>query len=461
MPQRERKSHGPDLSSLIVRPEYQLYVLGFNQLTWIPPHCWRFSNGRVVSDIIWRQTADGTGMKTWSEVDSAASSQSRLGHLDSIRGIASIIVLVAHVWSMNDDAFRSSHHQLHAIGSFSDLLLYCLSRFEEAGRSAVILFFVLSGFVLAYSLKKNPLPYSGYAVKRIFRIYPTFFVAILISYLLHSLIGIHHMSDSEWARTGVDIADTSLPMLAKTLLLWGTNATHGLDGVDWSLVHEMRVSLIFPLLLLVVTRYRWLAVAGLFVLSVICTEATFSYRGLVLTGFQEPTFPETLVDTSYFVVFFAAGAALALDRDRVVYVLIRLPRLVKAMLFAAVAVMFLKTDANLHTAAGCILDYMRGIGSLIVIALSLRAGSFQRALQHRGPVWLGRISYSLYLVHLPIIYIADQFAFEVPMIVTGPLVIVLSIGAATVLAELVEFPSIKFGKRFVTQEPRLAPVTSA
>src|ERR1700761_6670467 len=318
----------------------------------------------------------------------AASSQSRLDHLDSIRRIASIIVLIAHVWSMNDDAFRSVHHQLHAIGSFSDFLLYCLSRFEEGGRSAVILFFVLSGFVLAYSLNKNPLPYSGYVVKRVFRIYPTFLVAILISYLLHSLIGLQHMSDSEWARTGVDTADTSLPILAKTLLMWGTKSTHGLDGVDWSLVHEMRVSLIFPLLLLVVTRYRWLAVAGLLVLSVGCTEATFMYRGLVLTGFQESTLAKTLIDTAYFIVFFAAGARLALDRDRIVDLVTRLPIPVKAMLFAGAAFTFLKTESDLHTAAGCIQDYLRGIGSLVVIALSLGAGSFQRALQHRVPVWL-------------------------------------------------------------------------
>ncbi|WP_315702019.1 MULTISPECIES: acyltransferase [unclassified Bradyrhizobium] len=393
----------------------------------------------------------------------AASSQSRLDHLDSIRGIASVIVLIAHVWGMNADAFRSSHHQLgHATGSFSDFLLYCLSRLEEGGRSAVILFFVLSGFVLAHSLKSNPVPYGGYVVKRVFRIYPAFFVAILISFLFHSLIGIRHVSDSEWARTGVDTADTSLPMLLKTLLLWGTTATHGLDGVDWSLVHEMRVSLIFPLLLLIVARYRWLAVAGFLLLSVVCTEATFLHRGLVLTGFQESTLPKTLIDTSYFIVFFAAGACLALDREKVTELSTMLPGVVKAILVAGAAFTFLKTDANLHTAAGCVLDYLRGIGSLVVIGLSLGAGSFQRALQHRGPVWLGRISYSLYLVHLPIIYLADQFAFDWPMLVKGPLVIMLSIGAAFALAELVEFPSIKLGKRFaVRQQPHLAPVAPA
>ena len=37
-----------------------------------------------------------------------------------------------------------------------------------AGRSAVVIFFVLSGFVLAYSLKLQPLSFGRFAIKRFF-----------------------------------------------------------------------------------------------------------------------------------------------------------------------------------------------------------------------------------------------------------------------------------------------------
>lgn len=384
--------------------------------------------------------------------------QRRLDHLDSIRGIASVIVLVDHVWSMNSEVYRSAHHQLSsAFSSFSDFLLYCLAKMEQGGRSAVILFFVLSGFVLAYSLKQKPLPYNGFAIKRVFRIYPAFIVVILISFLLHNLIGVRHLSESEWVRDSVDAADTSGLMLLKTIFFWGTAGTHGLDGVDWSLVHEMRISLIFPLLLIAVTRFRWLSVVALLAFSIVCTEANFLLEGIILTGFQEATLPGTLLDTSYFLVFFAAGACLSLEHTKVAELVSRLPTLVKGLLFLFAAFAFLKTDADIHAPIGCLIDYLRGMGATILIALSLGVASFRTALQHRLSIWLGRISYSLYLVHLPILYVAGQLAFGWPVGLISVIVIVLSFVAAILLSEFVEFPSIEIGKRLAAKLPTFAP----
>jgi peptidoglycan/LPS O-acetylase OafA/YrhL len=384
--------------------------------------------------------------------------QRRLDHLDSIRGIASVIVLVAHVWCMNAEVFRSAHHHLgSAFSSLPDFLLYCLAKMEEGGRSAVILFFVLSGFVLAFSLKQNPLPYTGYAIKRIFRIVPAFIVVILISFLLHNLIGVRHLSESEWVRHGVDSADISGRMLLNTIFFSGTEGSHGLDGVDWSLVHEMRISLIFPLLLIWVTRFRWLSVIALLALSIICTETSFFRKGIILTGFQEATVPETILDTSYFLVFFAAGACLSLEHRKIAEVVSRLPTSVKGLLFLLAAFAFLKTDADIHSPSGCLVDYLRGVGATVLIALSLGVDGFRNALKHRLSIWLGRISYSLYLVHLPILYAVDQLAFGLPIGWISVVVIVLSFVGAMLLSELVEFPSIGIGKRLAARIPAFAP----
>jgi peptidoglycan/LPS O-acetylase OafA/YrhL len=327
---------------------------------------------------------------------------------------------------------------------------------EEGGRSAVILFFVLSGFVLAYSMKQKPLPYTAYATKRIFRIYPAFIVVILVSFLLHNLIGVRHLSESEWIRHSVDSADTSGQMLLKTLLFWGTDGSHGLDGVAWSLVHEMRISLIFPLLLIWVTRFKWLSVIALLALSIVCTEVNFFRKGVVLTGYQEETLPETLLDTTYFLVFFAAGACLALEHTRIAEIVSRLSTPVKGLLFVIAAFAFLKTDAAPNSPIGCWVDYLRGIGATILIALSLGVDSFRNALEHRLLIWLGRLSYSLYLVHLPILYVVGQLAFGWPIGLIGVIVIALSFVAAMLLSALIEFPSIEIGKRLAAKVPALA-----
>lgn len=123
----------------------------------------------------------------------AIKDNGRLNHLDSIRGIAACVVVMFHCWLLTSDAFRNSLNTLStALHSVPDLVLYGLEKVLRSGHPAVMVFFVLSGFVLACSLGKKQTPYVGYAVKRFFRIYPVFIVAVLASYVLHSLIGVQH-----------------------------------------------------------------------------------------------------------------------------------------------------------------------------------------------------------------------------------------------------------------------------
>jgi peptidoglycan/LPS O-acetylase OafA/YrhL len=82
--------------------------------------------------------------------------------LESIRGLAALYVLLYHA---NKYLFHDR---------------YVLLRF---GQEAVMTFFLLSGFVIAYtSLEtgKNPEVWD-YAVKRLRRIYPLFLIAILVA----------------------------------------------------------------------------------------------------------------------------------------------------------------------------------------------------------------------------------------------------------------------------------------
>lgn len=97
--------------------------------------------------------------------------------LDSLRGIAAIMVILQHFWEMN-----------HA----SDARLKPWL-FFYAGHEAVILFFVLSGFVLSYQLREfRWTEYSLFVWKRIRRIYPAYYASILFSCLLLILIRYLH-----------------------------------------------------------------------------------------------------------------------------------------------------------------------------------------------------------------------------------------------------------------------------
>jgi len=88
--------------------------------------------------------------------------------LENLRGFAALYVLLHHISS------SYLHLQQTFIGSFF--------RF---GQEAVILFFILSGFVIAYSTaSREPASYREYLFKRATRIYPIFLISLAIAWFL-------------------------------------------------------------------------------------------------------------------------------------------------------------------------------------------------------------------------------------------------------------------------------------
>ena len=97
----------------------------------------------------------------------------KLEKLESLRGFAALYVVVHH--------FNLSELQAHDHSYFG----YFLAQ----GQLAVILFFVLSGFVIQYashaSLSNGDFRFRPYFVRRFRRIYPTFLCALGVSYAAH------------------------------------------------------------------------------------------------------------------------------------------------------------------------------------------------------------------------------------------------------------------------------------
>ena len=370
----------------------------------------------------------------------------RLDYLDSLRGIAALIVVFSHFALMVPEAVRDPIASLSAgLQSPQNLAIYSLWKLHMLARSGVILFFILSGFVLARSLSVKHTPYLAYVVKRFFRIYPALLVTVLLSYALHLIIGFTHPVSSDWLKTEVCDVDLSLKTLLKHLLLWGTDGSIVLDGAIWSLVHELRISLIFPVILWTVRRYRGWAVLGWLLISSTATGYMDYAHGHFITGFREATFELTWLDSVYFIVFFAAGAWLAECSDAVITGFKRCPFWLVGMITALCLYCMAKSDSsgNLQGVA----DYVRGIGALGIIALALSFGRFERLLSHRALIWVGRVSYSLYLIHMPIIYVIVEAGSAMPSL---PIIIVAVTGAsllaAELMARLIEFPFNHAGK---------------
>ncbi|WP_028981507.1 acyltransferase family protein [Sporocytophaga myxococcoides] len=95
-------------------------------------------------------------------------SNSKLRKLESVRGVAAVYVVFHHI----NQLYPFKYNYLNYIFRF--------------GQEAVILFFLMSGFVIYYSIfsKENqPKDFKSYFVKRFKRIYPLFTLALLLSYV--------------------------------------------------------------------------------------------------------------------------------------------------------------------------------------------------------------------------------------------------------------------------------------
>ena len=374
----------------------------------------------------------------------AAATEARLDYLDSIRGVAAFAVVSYHCWLA-----AGARERLGVMGapwSLAALPLRAIASLFEMGRAAVMLFFVLSGFVLARSLLHSNASYAGYAIKRLLRIYPAFLIAVVLSYLVHRAIGVPH-PDASVLMMRVNNPGLSALDLLQTLALWGTSESVNLDLVTWSLVHELRISLLLPLILWSIQWARGWSVAAYAALSLACTLWLWHATGKVAYGFVEDSFSQTVVVSGYFVVFFAAGAWLAIERQRVAQTVQTVPLSFKFVLAMLCGLIFLKADRGAEAAATPIVDYAHGAAALGIIALVSGTPRFIAALGRLHLRWLGRVSYSLYLLHLPVLYVVMQTFGAGRTVLTTCAVIVLSLGGAEVMARSVELPFIDIGKR--------------
>ena len=93
----------------------------------------------------------------------------RLENLDALRGLTAMSVLVQHLLSHVWRAMPNGTHWLKAIG---------LDYFDW-GRFGVVLFFLISGYVIPLSFSE-PTPVRKFIVSRAFRLYPAFWLSVLV-----------------------------------------------------------------------------------------------------------------------------------------------------------------------------------------------------------------------------------------------------------------------------------------
>jgi peptidoglycan/LPS O-acetylase OafA/YrhL len=355
---------------------------------------------------------------------------SRIPQLDGIRGLASLTVLL--------------HHLYLVFPVLPILFKYSPLRVMVNGHASVIMFFVLSGFVLAMPFLRGTVgSYRKFVVRRIFRIYIPYLVSLFLALIMASLLSNGSIPGIDAWQRGI-----SYKLLVEHLLFILNTDTKVFNNVIWSLVHEMRISLLFPLIAFCVIRLNW-KTNLLICLLLSSPNLLKDYFSL---GYEDVT----IVDTMHYTSMFIIGALLAKHKDTLVAIYLKWSTLRKWMLLIAVfpAYAFSTVISTIISKLGLpyefvISDYAASFGSSIFIIYALGSIKLSKLLLLKKPViFLGKISYSLYLIHLIVLF-SFMFLFYgiIPNVFIYIGTVVISIWLATLSWRFIETPSIALGIR--------------
>lgn len=369
----------------------------------------------------------------------------RIDQLDSIRGIASLFVLFNHLYLVTAipviSLIFSKYSPLGVIVN---------------GSAAVIMFFVLSGFVLTLPFLKNKgVLYGNYLVRRVFRIYVPYLISIFISIVLCGLLssgsGIPELS--EWFNRSWN-DPISLKTVVEHFLLIGNYNSNSFNNVLWSLIHEMRISIIFPFMALMIVRVNWK-----FNLAVCIFLSLISGLNNVFGWEVSYGFTTAFSDTIHYMAVFLIGGLVAKHRDDLIAYYLKFPRSAKLLILAAAFVLYdfsgvLKVTADnlgLSPFSGILKDYVTTVGASLFIVVSIGSISISKILMRKPIRFLGEISYSLYLYHLTILLsLVHLLHGVVPLFVIYCMTFILAFIAAKLSHQFIELPAISIGKRLTS-----------
>lgn len=271
------------------------------------------------------------------------------------------------------------------------------------GHFAVVAFIILSGFSLEAARLGSSHPFSikRFLLHRARRILPPYYAALVLSAIIGATILSKH-TGSQW---DISVPISPCMLVSHLLLLQDVTDFTGINYTHWSIAVEFQLYFLFPLFLLMYRKMKSFH-AGLITFLVVITLAAV-FKDVVPVAYI------------FLILFFEVGmlAADAVLRkgltDRFHIGMLPGSVIILTTLFISPTLDFDRLDRYL-----ALLDCIIAAGViLLIIGCCIRKAPTKNVLGHDLLVSLGNASYSLYLIHAPLlalvwtvihIYISNQ-----------------------------------------------------
>ena len=314
----------------------------------------------------------------------------RLHALDGLRGVAAFLVVLHHVLLIAQPVSQPSGEP--AFGSGWWWLERTPLKLLTAGHEAVIVFFVLSGVVVVLpALRRIDFSWPGLVVARVVRLMLPAWAAIVVATALLLVVPRvpSQVTGGTWLAGQVQ-SDWRWQHLVVEYSLMGGSVPY--DNVLWTLKWEFLFSLLLPgFLVVALVLRRWWAPTGLLAVGLGVAGTVGRIQAL---EYLPVFFLGTLIAVRLQAI---EGWSESRRAKRLLAVILPVSALVLICEFLLAPVVPEGTDGA-HALTG-----LEALGGAGVVVAAGAATPFRRFLESRVPQFLGRISFSLYLVHLPVL----------------------------------------------------------
>jgi peptidoglycan/LPS O-acetylase OafA/YrhL len=380
-----------------------------------------------------------------------------LPQLNGLRFIAFFMVFLIHAPFLN---FTSNNEYLKLISTWYNYFN------QHLGNSGVDLFFCLSAFLITKLLLIENDKYGSFSIgrflkRRILRIFPLYYLMLFLGFVV---IPIFYFNNTTVFPVSSDVHQNILKLTLVPHLLFFANNTALVTGSPneflaplWSLSIEQQFYVIFPLILYYFVSkkenvFRDMTYFLIFAL-LLTTAIKFYYIG---AGYAHP---KIYLSSMTRLDCFIFGTFVALKNHYH-------PTILKIKFQPLIGSLVLGLNLSLPTPYAAVphlwipLSYLsNAVGFSLILDYLVRnsTSTFSKILSVKPLLFLGNVSYGLYVFHIMGFRIANEIHTKLQMNVSGIyyfiyllIAFLITLGFATVSYYCYELPFLRLKNRFTT-----------
>lgn len=348
----------------------------------------------------------------------------RFDYLDVLRGAAAVAVCFQHILGYVYHTYDASHPLYQPIK-------FLLAESIDWGRFGVVLFFLISGFIIPNSLKQGS-TLNRFFISRVFRLYPAYWVTLILIVISAPYLGGGYTQTQLFA---------NLTMVPK---LFGSAE---MSGVFWTLFIEI----LFYISCVLLFQVKWLDKPVVIALIAVGLNLTTPFA-IVANKFMHFGIPVQFI--LFHLSFLFAGNMLRLafvKKDRFSGYSVLVFMIMNMLTIPIVSGLFFAVPEASNK------GFVMFTSEAVVFAYALAIGIFvlsihYKSMSNRFMVGLGEISYSLYLLHMLCFVLVTKFIqpSTIPSFVTYLVASAfLSYFVAKISFRHIESPAIELGRKII------------